>query len=156
MLTCCLLPFRVCHYVHSDFIFSGYLTRLMSFIPTTNQCSLLVVSSRPWNAELADRLSRQLDRPILIISDPCDLTHETVSAINPQWIFVPHWSRLIPESIWSSWPTVIFHMTDLPYGRGGSPLQNLIKLGHDSTMLSALATVLVLMLVRFIFAALES
>ena len=29
-------------------------------------------------------------------------------------------------------------MTDLPYGRGGSPLQNLIVLGHKETKLSAL------------------
>ena len=29
-------------------------------------------------------------------------------------------------------------MTDLPYGRGGSPLQNLIARGHSSTVLSAL------------------
>ena len=53
------------------------------------------------------------------------------------WIIVPHWSQLIPESICGPWPTVIFHMTDLPYGRGGSPLQNLIQRGHSSTMLAA-------------------
>ena len=29
-------------------------------------------------------------------------------------------------------------MTDLPYGRGGSPLQNLIKLKHENTILSAI------------------
>ena len=29
-------------------------------------------------------------------------------------------------------------MTDLPYGRGVSPLQNLIKAGHKTTMLTAL------------------
>ena len=29
-------------------------------------------------------------------------------------------------------------MTDLPYGRGGSPLQNLIQRGHSTTMLTAL------------------
>ena len=29
-------------------------------------------------------------------------------------------------------------MTDLPYGRGGSPLQNLILLGHKNTKISAL------------------
>ena len=29
-------------------------------------------------------------------------------------------------------------MTDLPYGRGGSPLQNLIQRGNSSTMLTAL------------------
>lgn len=29
-------------------------------------------------------------------------------------------------------------MTDVPYGRGGSPLQNLISRGHKTTMLTAL------------------
>ncbi|WP_222433758.1 hypothetical protein [Pistricoccus aurantiacus] len=32
-------------------------------------------------------------------------------------------------------------MTDVPYGRGGSPLQNLIKAGHRETKLSALRMV---------------
>ena len=62
----------------------------------------------------------------------------SIEAIDPEWIFIPHWSNWIPESIWRRWPTVIFHMTDLPYGRGGSPLQNLIQEGHKETMLTAL------------------
>ena len=33
---------------------------------------------------------------------------------------------------------VCFHETDLPYGRGGSPLQNLIAYGHKNTFISAL------------------
>ena len=53
-------------------------------------------------------------------------------------MFVPHWGHMIPDEIWSRWPTVIFHMTDLPYGRGGSPLQNLMEIGHLSTKLTAL------------------
>jgi len=73
-----------------------------------------------------------------IISSKAQLTPEAVAEINPRWIFVPHWSHLIPESVWGRWPTVIFHMTDLPYGRGGSPLQNLIQRGHGTTMLTAL------------------
>lgn len=87
---------------------------------------------------MADRISRQLNRSVQSIVEPAQLTSEAVAEIDPQWIFVPHWSYQIPESIWGSWPTVIFHMTDLPYGRGGSPLQNLIQRGHSSTMLSAL------------------
>lgn len=99
---------------------------------------LLLLSSRPWNSALADRLSQRLDRRVESLSAPSQLTSEFVSAMDPQWIFVPHWSHLIPESIWRPWPTVIFHMTDLPYGRGGSPLQNLIQRGHSSTMITAL------------------
>ena len=102
------------------------------------QRPLLLLSSQPWNNALADRLSLRLDRRVENISAPAQLTPEAVMAIDPEWIFVPHWSHLIPESIWGSWPTVIFHMTDLPYGRGGSPLQNLIQRGHSSTMITAL------------------
>ena len=105
------------------------------------QRSLLLLSSRPWNNGLAKRLSRQLDRPVKSITNPDQLTLDAVAMIDPQWIFVPHWSHWIPETIWGSWSTVIFHMTDLPYGRGGSPLQNLIQRGHSSTMLTALRCV---------------
>jgi methionyl-tRNA formyltransferase len=99
---------------------------------------ILLLSSRPWNADLATRLSQRLHREFLHISLPADLTADAVSALDPQWIVVPHWSHLIPEAIWGQWPTVIFHMTDLPYGRGGSPLQNLIARGHTTTVLTAL------------------
>ena len=104
----------------------------------SQQRTLLLRSSRPWNASLVQRLRQRLKRPVQTIDAPVNCTPEVVASFNPQWIFVPHWSHLIPESIWGQWPTVIFHMTDLPYGRGGSPLQNLIQRGHSSTMLSAL------------------
>lgn len=106
--------------------------------PPSQQRTLLLLSTRPWNNTLVEHLNRRLNRPVKRISDPSQLKLEAVTAINPQWIFVPHWSHWIPESIWEAWPTVIFHMTDLPYGRGGSPLQNLIQHGHSTTMLTAL------------------
>ncbi len=36
---------------------------------------------------------------------------------------------------------VVFHMTDLPFGRGGSPLQNLISRGIYKTKISAIKVV---------------
>ena len=84
--------------------------------------SWLVLSSRPWNTNLVDRLANRLDRTVKSITVPARLTPEVVAKIEPQWIFVPHWSHWIPDAIWSEWPTVIFHMTDLHIW-GGSPLQ---------------------------------
>ena len=107
-------------------------------ISPSQQRPLLLLSSRPWNGALADRLGQRLNRRVEMMASPCQFKQEAVAKINPEWIFVPHWSHWIPETIWSTWPTVIFHMTDLPYGRGGSPLQNLIQRGHTSTMISAL------------------
>ena len=73
------------------------------------------------------------------INAPSQLTPEALAAIHPQWIFVPHWSNLIPESIWGPWPTVIFNLTDPTLGRNDSPSKNLIQLAHSSTMLTALS-----------------
>ena len=100
---------------------------------------ILILSSRPWNLGLADRLQSMLNRTVYCFSASEQLTPDSVLEIDPDWIFVPHWSHFIPESIWERWPTVIFHMTDLPYGRGGSPLQNLIQRGHTTTKLTALS-----------------
>lgn len=53
-------------------------------------------------------------------------------------IYFVHWSHKIPNDILESCECICFHMTDLPYGRGGSPLQNLILAGHTQTKLTAL------------------
>jgi methionyl-tRNA formyltransferase len=57
--------------------------------------------------------------------------------LDPRYIFFPHWSYIIPSEIYSNFECVVFHMTDLPYGRGGSPLQNLIIRGFTETKISA-------------------
>lgn len=56
---------------------------------------------------------------------------------DPRYIFFPHWSHIISAEIYENYECVMFHMTDLPYGRGGSPLQNLIVRGHTETKLTA-------------------
>jgi len=71
------------------------------------------------------------------IRQPDQLTADKLSVINPDYIFFPHWSLKIPREIHKTYSCIMFHMTDLPYGRGGSPLQNLIVRGHRETVISA-------------------
>jgi methionyl-tRNA formyltransferase len=59
----------------------------------------------------------------------------------PRYIFFLHWNEKVPREIWSRIECVCFHMTDVPYGRGGSPLQNLVVRGYRETKLSALRMV---------------
>ena len=66
-----------------------------------------------------------------------NITQRSIS-ISPVKIFIPHWSYIIPSAIFERYECIVFHMTDLPYGRGGSPLQNLIVRGLTATKLSAL------------------
>lgn len=75
---------------------------------------------------------------IIVIKNKEDLTFEKLKEINPKYIFFPHWSFIIPAEIYENFNCIIFHMTDLPFGRGGSPLQNLIERGIYKTKISAI------------------
>lgn len=70
-----------------------------------------------------------------------DELNAKLQKIKPKYIFFLHWNWIVPERIWSEFECVCFHMTDVPYGRGGSPLQNLIKDSKTSTKMTALQMV---------------
>ena len=70
-----------------------------------------------------------------------ELLYEKLLKIQPDYIFFPHWSHIIPKEIYENFKCVIFHMTDLPFGRGGSPLQNLLVRGIYQTKISAITCV---------------
>jgi len=101
----------------------------------------IIASSRQWNKLLTDSLHASTGKRFELISQPNELTFENLKKLNPRFIFFPHWSWVIPENIFKNFECVIFHMTDLPFGRGGSPLQNLIAQGIYETQLTALKCV---------------
>lgn len=101
--------------------------------------NILIVSEKIWNKDLLGRLQSAMSQySFHFISGKEDFTIEQVEQISPVKIFIPHWSYIIPSSVFKQYECIVFHMTDLPYGRGGSPLQNLIERGLTATKLSAL------------------
>lgn len=102
---------------------------------------IVVAASRLWRPDLAERLAARSGRSCHLITRPEDLTAEALAALAPRYVFFPHWSHRIPAAIHEAHECVVFHMADLPYGRGGSPLQNLIVRGHKDTQLCALRCV---------------
>lgn len=78
---------------------------------------------------------------IIYIQSKEELNYESLKKINPGYIFFAHWSYIIPAEIYENFNCVIFHMTDLPFGRGGSPLQNLLDRGIYHTKISAIKCV---------------
>ncbi|MDD5306756.1 MAG: methionyl-tRNA formyltransferase [Deltaproteobacteria bacterium] len=75
------------------------------------------------------------------IGDEAELSIVRLRMLKPRYVFFLHWSMLVPLEITREFECVCFHMTDVPYGRGGSPLQNLIVRGHRETKLTALRMV---------------
>lgn len=102
--------------------------------------SFVICTLKSWNIAWAERMKRQYAEKydVYVITEKEKLTTEALEKIKPDYIFFPHWSYLIPEEIFRNYRCVVFHMTDLPFGRGGSPLQNLIVRGFTSTKLTAL------------------
>lgn len=101
---------------------------------------IIIATIKSWNIERAKALQKKYQgtHDIVIYTTKEEFTADNVRDFCPDYIFLPHWSYIMPKEITDYWECVVFHMTDLPYGRGGSPLQNLIVRGHKETKISAL------------------
>jgi methionyl-tRNA formyltransferase len=98
----------------------------------------IVAAIGDWNKDIFEEKSETLDGNWHFVSTPEDLTSTLNSNIIPTYIFFLHWRWIVPKHITQNYECVCFHMTNVPYGRGGSPLQNLIVRGHKDTVLTAL------------------
>lgn len=98
----------------------------------------IVAAVGDWNKEMFDEVTRSLAGNWHYVSTPAELNKKIQEGFLPRYVFFPHWRWIVPVDIVTQFECVCFHMTDVPYGRGGSPLQNLIVRGHKDTVLTAL------------------
>ncbi|MBS6473995.1 MAG: GNAT family N-acetyltransferase [Acetobacter sp.] len=128
-------------FLSQNFIFRDFIEEngilLSRFVHSPlKQKSVIAVSNALYNGtSLFDKEN------ICYLTSKADLTIENLERINPKYVFFPHWSYIIPAKIYENFDCVIFHMTDLPFGRGGSPLQNLIARKIYKTKISAIKCV---------------
>lgn len=107
----------------------------------SNHKTYIVAGCRSWNKSLFSEKIQNLPGVWEFVSNPRELDILIHEGINPRYIFFLHWSHKVPPEIFEKYECVCFHMTDVPFGRGGSPLQNLIQRGHRDTKLTALRMV---------------
>lgn len=100
--------------------------------------SYILVSEKKWHDELFLTLKNSIPANWTRIKSRDKFEFLNLKRLNPDKIFIPHWSYIVPQTIFEQFECIVFHMTDLPFGRGGSPLQNLINLGFEQTKISAL------------------
>jgi methionyl-tRNA formyltransferase len=103
---------------------------------------ILIVTIKSWNIDNFLKFKDNYkDIEWLLITKKEEFSIEKIKLFNPRYIFFPHWSWIIPKEIYENFECIVFHMTDLPFGRGGSPLQNLISRGIYKTKISAIKVV---------------
>lgn len=100
--------------------------------------SIIIVSNKEWHRKYVKEIATRTNKDVIYINNKECITYDYLHTLQPEWVFFPHWSYIIPAEVYANMNCVIFHMTDLPFGRGGSPLQNLIARGIYETKLSAL------------------
>lgn len=93
---------------------------------------LVIANSRKW-FEPNHLLNKAHE--VFQITNQNDLSQNVLRRINPDFVFFPHWSHVVHPSIFENHECILFHTAPLPYGRGGSPIQNLIiRDFHESTV----------------------
>ena len=96
---------------------------------------ILICNSKNWfslNNETKDVCT------IKEISREEDLNSKLIQEFKPDYIFFPHWNWIVDKEIHQNQNCILFHTSPLPYGRGGSPIQNLILKGYNLTPVCAL------------------
>ena len=100
---------------------------------------ILVVSDRPWVAAAFVKWTQAwYDNPdaTALVTTPRALA-EVFDYIRPDAMIFPHWSHHVSASMYNLVRCIGFHLGDLPQGRGGTPLQNLLVRGIYKTHLCA-------------------
>ena len=98
----------------------------------------IVAGCKSWHRRVFDEVLSELAGEWHYVGGREQLSLARVRELRPRYAFFLHWSWKVPPEILKEVECVCFHMTDVPYGRGGSPLQNLIARGHRDTKLTAL------------------
>lgn len=101
----------------------------------------IMASGKSWHRSGFDDLKGLEGGRWVWVSSPEELLRSAREEAGVRYIFFLHWSWHVPTELWARFECVCFHMTDVPYGRGGSPLQNLIVAGQKHTKLTALRMV---------------
>ncbi|MCB0329469.1 MAG: hypothetical protein KDD70_07395 [Bdellovibrionales bacterium] len=99
--------------------------------------SFVFCAYRPWNIQLFQDVIAQHFPSATLITQKEELTLQKLETLDPEFVFFPDWSWIVPKEIFSRFTCVVFHAAPLPEFRGGSPLQNQILRGITETKLTA-------------------
>lgn len=96
---------------------------------------ILICCSRSWF-----KLSSAISDTHIVKFFSCEeaLSIEAIRDFKPDYVFFTHWNWIVKKEVHEQFNCIVFHTAPLPYGRGGSPIQNLILEGFKETPVCAI------------------
>jgi len=91
-----------------------------------NDKKFAIACSKKWFFESKEFNFLRRNFKFLVINNKKKLNLDELKKKHIKIIFFPHWSYKVPSKIFNNFKCINFHTSPLPYGRGGSPIQNLI------------------------------
>tara|TARA_B100000902_G_C27307329_1_gene916294 strand:- start:502 stop:1179 length:678 start_codon:yes stop_codon:yes gene_type:complete len=97
--------------------------------------NIIIACSKNWFLKKYKKILKK--KNIILIKNQERLNKKSLEKIKPSIIFFPHWSHKVDKYIVKNYNCICFHTAPLPYGRGGSPIQNLIKRNFNKSPVCA-------------------
>tara|TARA_A100001015_G_scaffold293209_1_gene369515 strand:+ start:2084 stop:2785 length:702 start_codon:yes stop_codon:yes gene_type:complete len=98
----------------------------------------IFITSKLWHIKEFNKQTKKISGNWYLFQNLDKKNLDQIFNLNPKFIFFPHWSHKVSKKLIETFDCVCFHETDLPFGRGGSPIQNLIVNGYKTTFITAL------------------
>lgn len=87
---------------------------------------IVIASSKKWFFKTENVKKFIKKNNFIILNNKYQITLKYLNKIKPDFIFFPHWSYKVNQNIIKKYNCICFHTAPLPFGRGGSPIQNMI------------------------------
>lgn len=99
--------------------------------------TILIATSKQWFFD-CEKTQEFSDLDTKWVSNPEELSDLLLAGVKPDFICFPHWNWKVTKDVYERFLCVVFHVAPLPFGRGGSPIQNLILRGVTEAPVNAL------------------
>tara|TARA_B110000305_G_C19432937_1_gene637242 strand:- start:1610 stop:2293 length:684 start_codon:yes stop_codon:yes gene_type:complete len=102
------------------------------------QKKIIIACSKDWffKSEIIKKFIKE--NKVIVLKKKNQINIKYLSRIKPDAIFFPHWGYKVNKKIITKYNCICFHTAPLPFGRGGSPIQNLIIKKFKRTPVCAL------------------
>ena len=64
--------------------------------------SIIIVSNKEWHRKYVKEIATRTNKDVIYIDNKACITHDYLNKLQPEWVFFPHWSYIIPAEVYEN------------------------------------------------------